>query len=499
MGLLRRVFTSLVRNWGKTVVLLLITFVLTCVIAGAISVQQAIQNAENNIRANLPTIVSVEFDMDGVSERAALVESLPEGDTLTFEMLNEIAELPYVRNSDVVASTGFLSAELTNVLVYEFPLILYDYGDEWAGVEAKGVRIPNFVDLEEGLVELYSGRNFSEEDLQSRNYVMLASRNFAELNGIGIGSIIPLELIVWDYSGHTGTFSREHYVEENIFIQRTYHFEIIGIFEPSSDIDTGFEHMDKSVLERLENRVYVPNVVAGDASLFFMEQFNKVNEGWVQGDLESHIYREGFFVLHDPLQLEDFKAAVLTIVPLHYGVMTTNDSLDKVIEAMTTVSNLFSLSLWVAIGASIAILSILMVLTLRDRRREIGIYLALGERKTRIISQVVLEVLFVTLIAATLSLLAGNIIANSISESMLREDIIAAQASELRQGRAFSSLDNMGFSTGESANEMLARYDASLDLRAVLLFYLTILTTVMASTIIPMSYLMKLNPKKILM
>lgn len=486
------------RNLGKTFILFLMIFVLSCVISGAISVRQAVYNTGNNIRANLPAVVSVEIDWDGISERAALADTFPEGEVLTYEMLDEIASLPYVRNSDVVAISTLMSTELENVLPDGCPRILYDLGDIWTGLDSKGVRSPSFVDIDEGLIKLYSGRNFSEEDLSTPSYVTLVSRSLAELNGLGIGSTISLEAIVWDDSGLV-IGDRENYVEENIFARRGYEFEIIGIFEPSSEIDTGLECMDMDVLERIENRIYIPNSIAVDALLFYLEQFDKVNEGWMQDEPEAYMYHEGIFVLNDPLELEDFKAAVLTIVPVQYGVMTTNSDFDNVNGAMMTVKSLATGSLLFAIVATVLILNFLIFLILRDRKREIGIYLALGEHKAKIIAQVTLEVIFITVVAVTLSLFVGNIFASALSESMLRADLIASQMEDLQQARIFSTLDNMGFSTGESASEMLARYDASLDAHTVLLFYATSLATVMMATIIPMFYVTRLDPKKILM
>lgn len=498
MNFLNRARINVKRNLLRTFVLFLIVFVLACVTSGSISIRHAIYNTSNNIRASLPTIVSIEADWDGAPERAALLGKALEGGVLTLEMLNEIAELPYVKNSDVVATTGFLSTELENVFPFGYSRILYNLGDNWTALEAKGVRAPNFLDFDEGLIELYSGRNFSEEDLAGQNYVMLISRGLAEHNSLGVGSIVFLESIVWDLSELTEG-SEGNYTEENVFVRRGYNFEVIGIFEPNSDINTGNEEIDKDVLERLENRIYVPNSIASDSLMFTLEHFNEVNEGWMQDEPEAYMHNEGFFVLNDPRELERFKAAVLTIAPLNYGVMTTSNDFDKVSAAMSTVKNLATASLLFAIIATILILSLLIFLILRERKHEIGIYLALGERKTKIVAQSILEVMFITVIAVTLSLFVGNIFAGNVSESMLRADLVAAQVDELQQIRTFSTLDNMGFPAGESANEMLARYDTSLDVYTALLFYITSLATVVMATVMPMLYVLRLDPKKILM
>jgi len=62
MNFFKRATTSIIRRPGKTVILLLLVFILGSVIAGAISVEGAISNTDANLRRNMQPIVSIDFD-----------------------------------------------------------------------------------------------------------------------------------------------------------------------------------------------------------------------------------------------------------------------------------------------------------------------------------------------------------------------------------------------------------------------------------------------------
>jgi putative ABC transport system permease protein len=142
-------------------------------------------------------------------------------------------------------------------------------------------------------------------------------------------------------------------------------------------------------------------------------------------------------------------------------------------------------------------------LFLRDRRHEIGIYSALGERKIRVISQIVFEVIVVAFTSITLSLFAGGLIASSISKKTLNNQMIGDASGDdnskpyIEYGS--SSLDWMGYGINVTSEDLMSAYKVSLTGSTIIIFYIIGLGTVLVSTIIPIIYITKLKPKKILM
>jgi len=151
--------------------------------------------------------------------------------------------------------------------------------------------------------------------------------------------------------------------------------------------------------------------------------------------------------------------------------------------------------------ASIVVLSLVIILFLSDRRKELGIYLALGEKRKSIIIQILLEVGIITVVAMLMALFLSQTLSREISSTMLREHIMNIQQEEVSS----HFLDNIPidlvlFNRGEmSIEEMMKMYEVHLNLSTATLLFTVKLSVVGVSTIIPILYIVKLNPKKILL
>ena len=495
----KRSLLYLGKNLSKSLALFLAVFVLGCVVSGAILVRQAMQNADVALRGNMPTVVIVEQDFSAVQEYEAFTGRWPEMSALSPEVLDEIGDLPYVRRHDYSVEAFLLSSELQRYTSLDHALSMDSgMGSEWTQLELKGVRNANFFEVEEGVIELVSGRLFSEQEVSNLTYVALISQNFADTNSLGIGSSLTIQNIVWNMQDHL-EIDENFYVEENIFAQRSYTFEIIGIFEPQVEYDTGDEWIDIEFQNQIENLIYVPSTVSIASNLYQSEHMAvmELGEKYRQANFDEMILYHNIYVLYDFADMKNFAQAVERIAPEFYTATYTSDTFQNITSVMQSISQLAIAVLWVAIIASVTILSLLIVLFIRERRQEIGILLALGERRGVIVLQAISEVLIVALIAVVLSLFVGSLISGSISESMLMNDLIAGQAAD--QNTTFSNLDRMGFSNNVSIEEVLASYSVSLDLPTIAIFFAIGIGVVIISIIIPMLYILRLNPRKIMM
>ena len=151
---------------------------------------------------------------------------------------------------------------------------------------------------------------------------------------------------------------------------------------------------------------------------------------------------------------------------------------------------------------SLVILTLLIILFLRDRKKELGLYMALGEKRSKTISLLLLEVMTIAFLSIMVSLFIGNVFANSVSENMLMNDIAAEQERASGLGGAIWEFDffaSMGFDTEIPVDVIAASYDVSLSFYAVLIFLGVGLGTVLLATVIPVIYILRLNPKEIML
>jgi len=489
----------MVNNLSKTVTLFLIVFVLGTVLSGAISVRQAIQNTDVNLRGDLPTVAIVEMDIDALHEHEILTGQWPEDlSGLSPQTLEEIGALPYVRNFDYSVEMGLLSDDLERYAIDDEMSVDMGMGDRWTQLNIKGVRSANFFELEEEVIELVSGRSFEEHEVINLNYVALVSQNFARMNNLHIGSTFTLQNIVWDMRG-VEEIHPDFYTEENIHSQRSYDFEVIGTFISNVEFNTGDEWMDAEFENHIENRIYVSNIVSIAAMQYQLDKMAEMNpdETQWQEDFWHSAWIQNIYTLYNPNDMSSFAYAVERVAPEFYTVTYTSDIFGVVASSIKSLENLSLGILWGATIAAIFILSLLITLLVRERKHEMGILLALGERKRKVILQVVFEVLTIALIAVTLALLSGSFISGSISESMFRDSLVAGQIADT--GMTFSTLDFMGFSNNVPLEEVLASYDTSLTMSMIVTFFAIAAGIIIVSTIAPTLYILRLNPRKIMM
>lgn len=499
MNFVRRSFISIVRNLGKAIILFLAVLALGIVLSGAISVSQAMQNTEMNLRGDLPPVAIVEADIEALQIYEASTGQLPEYlDALNPQILEEIGALPYVRNFDYSIETLLFSADLERYELDSELLADMGMGSAWTQLNLKGVHGAELFEIEEGIIDLASGRSFTDKEASTLSFVVLISQNFANINNLHIGSTFTLQNIVWDARGFEEVDS-DFYIDESIFSQRSYEFEVIGIFVPVVEFNTGDEWLDANFANHIENSIYVSNAVTIAVMRYQFDQMAKMYPDEViwQENFWRTVWIQNIYTLYCPDDMNAFTHAVEKIAPEFYTVTYASDIFSAMASSIESLESLSLGVLWGAISATVLILSLLITLFVRERKREMGILLALGEKKVKIATQIAAEVLVVALIAMSFSLLVGNFLSIGVSESMLRDSLVAGQIGG--QSMTFSTIDFMGFTNNVSTEEVLANYEISLSSAMVLTFFATSIGVVIASTTLPMLYILRLNPRKIMM
>ena len=496
MNPLKRAFISLSRNLGRTILLFSIIFTLGSLTSGSISVYQAVQGIETNLRRGIPLIATVNFDDEALENYFEQKGEWPTPEFFSLYHAEKLGSLPYVERYYITIVASVMSNEIEMYDVYSCRTEVASFG-QWRVFELRGLCNTDPIDMREEVIRLSSGRMFTEEEIGSMSNLALISEGFAALNNLHIGSSFSLEDIVWKDEAHI----TQDYIEDYIFSQRSYSFEVVGIFEVTSEVDTGDEWTNYLVLEEIANRIYVPNPVAASIQSFNTEQrlLQNPDDPWLHGNPEGELNFRDVYTFDNLDDMEQFMIAAQEIMPELYTITDLNDSIhfDRIVSPMESLSWLAEVVLWGALGAMVLILVLLLMIALRDRKREIGIYLALGEKKFKVISQITLEVLIVTFAAITLALFIGNVFAGNISESILHRDLIAAQDGT----DGVRGLEGWGFAGRADATpeSIIASYDVSLSVEIALAFIAVVIFAVIISTIIPMLYIVRLNPKKILM
>ena len=256
--------------------------------------------------------------------------------------------------------------------------------------------------------------------------------------------------------------------------------EIVGLFTDDKTDQTPM--MDAFSSMTPSNTIYTPNSVAS-----LMDSSSK----------DTFTFKKAIYFLDDPINMENFKKAIKNSgIALDDFKIDAQDSLYK--QMMTPIENVGSFSKTIVVVVAIAgtvILSLLINLSLKDRRYEIGVLMSLGESRFRIIGQLLLELIIVATIAFSIATFTGNKVSQTMGNTLLQNEITANTDKD-----ANSQPDNP-FNDHLSQNDdidAIDKIDVSVSLKDLQKLYLMGFIIVILATSGSAISILRFNPKTIL-
>jgi putative ABC transport system permease protein len=233
------------------------------------------------------------------------------------------------------------------------------------------------------------------------------------------------------------------------------------------------------------------------ASNNLVQDFNKLQSEKLWGqeviEEESDAYYQPIFVLNSTDDVEAFKQEAGALLPQYYRIIANTDQYEQIAGGFTRLGVIANYIVIIASIATIFIISLVVLLFLRDRKQELGIYLSLGESRGKVIGQIVIEVLLVSLAALLLSLVTGNLLGGAVSNTLMQNDWMSNQndmGGVYSGGLMAADIDYMDIKNA---------YQVSFSAGYIITYLLLGLGTVLFSAILPLLYILRLNPKKIMM
>ncbi|MBM7542304.1 ABC transporter permease [Amphibacillus cookii] len=487
MNFIKRGLLGITRKKGKSLILLAVIFILGNLISGAISIQQATDNVESTIKERLGTAAMLELDYEAIEAMNESEMMELEISNIDIDLIKQIGGLSYVKYYDYSMSTALGSESIESYQGEE----MEEENIIWDGPSMeftlKGINYAPVIDFEEQKGKLVDGRVFTTDEVENGSAVAIISNKLAEKNNLNVGDTLTLDNAVYDYS-ETG--------EEELIASRDVVLEIIGLFEPQSAKEDKGESSDGGMMDFMDidyqNTVYVPNEVVSSEQRYYWEEYVKFDEDYADmlvddDDLE---YYTPIFFLNNQEDTEAFKEEVMPLLPELYLVVNASDQYESIAAPIESMSKISGYVLLVAVIATVLITGLVVLLFLRDRKRELGIYLSLGERRSRVVGQILIEVMIIGLIGISLSLFSGNFLAQGVSETMLEADHDQFEEDTIYFNE---------FETDLTTDDVLESYQVKLDANYIIMFYVVGLLTILVSTVIPLTYIVRLNPKKIMM
>ncbi len=469
-----RAFISVFKRKGKSTLMLIVLFLISVVVLSSISILNATEAAEIQARESLGSEVTLEFNTAGIREyMQALRESGEEFDRSSMDSLFEdvtstlafeIASNEYVDDFNMTVtsqatpvdfylldnSDELIIPEEEEFVTEEEEVTEGPMQDSVVNITLTGTYnitlLDSFVD---GTLEIVEGTSFTGSD---DNKVIMSSL-LASSNGLSVGDYITIE-------------------NET----ETVELEIVGLYE--SDDELVFGNRTNPT-----NNMYV--------------SFNDALLLNGQTSEDEFTINSATYYINDPLNVETFIEDVTDSVDsINDGTFSLNAN-DEEYEAMLSpIENLGSFTniiLIVVVLGSVMILSLIITINTRERKYEIGVLLSLGEEKLKVVSQYVLEVIMLAVLAITLSFGVSQLVAQELGDTLLTQQL-ESEEEDTQIGSG-----GMGMMMpGTSDVDVIDEIDVSVSLDE--LWYLSGITVIIivVSSALPMSMVMRYQPKTIL-
>lgn len=501
MNYLKRAILSISRKKTKSLLLFIIIFVLGNVMAGAIAIREGADNVEQNIKSQLGAVVTIDLDHEEL-EKAMMDD--PTGmefewpESLSVELLESISSSAYVKSYDFTTQTQVGSENLDMWVDPEMGEYMGgDSMDKYWMYTLKGTQYAPVLSIEEGKSRLLDGRTFSPDEIEKGASVVLVHKLLADANNLSVGDnmVVSSYILDWPENGDMPTETE----------RRDLPLKVIGIYEeaPSSQKqESSKDQMYFSDDKQMKaNTLIVPNLIV-------IQEQRAQNEQWLKDaqmseeekEQANQVYYQSLYILKNPEDIEAFKDETMPLLPPFYTIITNSDSYSTIAAPVEQTSKLANYVLYAAIGASILIISLVVLLFLRDRKHELGIYMSLGEHRSKVIGQIVIEVMIVAILAISLSLVTGNFLAQGLSESMVQDQLLSESSDPYQDMHIYEDQWRFNeFAANLSAQDISDNYEISFSPGYIGLFFLIGIGTVLISTVVPMLYIVRLNPKKVLM
>lgn len=265
-----------------------------------------------------------------------------------------------------------------------------------------------------GTLELAEGRHITADDSGKA----VVSEDFAERNDLSLSDKFAIQYPDEELDNETASEINLHTVE------------IVGIYNIVENQIRDDSNTAESDI--LENYIFVDTAVIRD---IIQQATNRQIASYSDGVM---------FFVNDPKQMNRVINSLADISGYDwngYTVTKVNSTYESMEGSLTRLSGIVTLLVYIILVISAAILSLMLLLWMKERKYEIGVMLSLGFSKANIIAQHICENVMVTVIAFILGgiicVSASKPVSNSINSTVLSQ----ADSIEEEQAEAYVEIN----------------------------------------------------------
>lgn len=393
MNFVKRAGITLWTRKGRSLLLVLTSTVILVFVMAGLIIQNAALTAANNAANAVGSTVSLSANREKMFEQMKASQSSASSTsnsetkptaitmpTATVKQVKKIAALANVSSYNITnnASVNANSFKAVTTTTTSNAMGGGPMGGEnnSGDIQVNGVSLTaatsSFTD---GSAKITSGRGIKASD-QGTNNVVIESE-LASANKVKVGQTITVKTTADD--------------------AKTVKLTVVGIYKVKTATD-GFQRNDPS------------NTIYGSYTLA-----NTING-------TENVASNVTFTMAEPAKTTAFVKAAKKYIDTDKLTLTSDASQYKTAAAnMKNVAAFASKIVWLVSIAGILILGLIIILITRERRREIGVLVALGESKPKVVAQLFTELLAILIVALGIATAAGNGVSGVIGKQLVQQ------------------------------------------------------------------------------
>lgn len=483
MNLFKRAWWRLSGHPGKALMLIGLFFVICTLVLSGFLIQSAAARAAADAKQRVGAVATMQLDINALMESGKM-ESRGGGATpgligtagdLHRSLVDKICASPVVTQCNYTTESGASPTESARL----YQPVPPPAGQDTAGTDffkADGVRDLNSVGaFRNGDSKIVDGSGIGP---RSKADMVVVEERLAKQNKLKVGDRIKLKVGTLPGPGQKRNTSE-------------FEFTIAGIYKSNAG-DSG---------------QYVPAIMDPANQIYLTPDGATKLLGKDLGAGGATV-KQATFTLNDPADADRLKkdaeaaGADLKIFPL-----SVNDKQYKtLVGPITKTAGFATLTVWLVAVAGTVILALIVASSLRERRKELGILLSLGEKKPKLLGQHLVEVVACALLAIGLAAAGSQFLSQGIGDRLLASEVSSAKdsAADADSGPDHSAVTGAGGAPqgGSSGSEPetapIDKIDVELGMADIGKVGATGLGIAALATLIPGIRVLRLNPRDIL-
>ena len=336
------------RKWKKTLLVFCLLLAITTLVLSGLAIADAQEEQAEEVRGTTGASFTVERNLSTGGWASGNSGSYSTQEFISDEMLQEIASVDGIAGYDasIVSMPYYFKETGDSVVTTGYTNSFYTYGS--INTEYNDLFVS-------GRFELVEGSHITEDMTNG----LIISRERAEQNGLKVGSKVV---------GINDPYTDDPEVD----------MEIVGIFEVVADKNDEATMYDASTMWDFSNYAFCSKT-AMEAMCVNYGDGNKI--------------QEADFYVTDAAQLESVINEVQSISSINWNnfIVTANDEVyQNISSSLSDTTALVTTLIIVITAVSMVLIILILSMSIRSRKRETGILLAVGIAKPAVILQYVL-------------------------------------------------------------------------------------------------------------